>query len=162
VVLRRGSVRCDDEKQVLSGSHPVNVADLMSSKVVEARVTDTLRDGIWFMEQHGVRHLLVRDEDGALAGIVSDRDLRLIQASPVLQGAAQIARALDSLLLGQAMTGSSSLVSVSPNDDVTRAAGLLLDNWISALPVTNAGEVVGILSTTDVLRMVAGRCDPAM
>ena len=51
---------------------------------------------------------------------------------------------------------SSPVVSVTPDTPVQEAATQLLDNDISSLVVTDeANEIVGILTSTDFVRMIA-------
>lgn len=57
---------------------------------------------------------------------------------------------------------SSPVVSVSPETPVQEAATTLLDRDISSLVVTDAdNELVGILTTTDFVRMTADKADAA-
>jgi CBS domain-containing protein len=59
----------------------------------------------------------------------------------------KIARVRDAMTL--------SVVTLKPSDSVHEAAGLLADTGVSGAPVVEAGKVVGMLSETDVLRVVA-------
>jgi len=56
---------------------------------------------------------------------------------------------------------SRSLVTAEPDAPLEEAAKLLLDRHIHRVPVTRDGELVGILSSLDVVRLVAeGRLAP--
>lgn len=54
------------------------------------------------------------------------------------------------------MTGGD-LVTIEPNADLAVAADRMLDHFVSALPVMVASEIVGVVTTTDLLEVVAGR-----
>jgi acetoin utilization protein AcuB len=47
---------------------------------------------------------------------------------------------------------TTSVVVVSPRHDAKEAASLMLDHKIGALPVVDAGRLVGIITETDLLR----------
>ena len=77
-------------------------------------------------------------QDGALVGILTDRDIRRHV------GVEERTR------VGAAMTETP--MSVSPQTTVEEAVQLMLKHQISGLPVLENGKVVGILTTSDVLR----------
>jgi acetoin utilization protein AcuB len=128
----------------------------METNVVEAHPWDTLREGFRLMERHGVRHLVIRENDGRLSGILSDRDLRLCAPSQAWRGRSEAEFGLDSMRLEIAMI-DGPLVTIEPEADLAIAASQMLDHFVSALPVMVAGEVLGIVTTTDLLEILAGR-----
>jgi len=80
-------------------------------------------------------------EDGKLTGIVTDRDLRM---------------AVMETVSGQGLTVRSVMtpkpVTVTEDAQLREAAALLSKNKFNALPVLSAaGELAGVLTTTDVL-----------
>jgi acetoin utilization protein AcuB len=77
-------------------------------------------------------------QDGALVGILTDRDIRRHV------GVEERTR------VGAAMTETP--LSVSPQMPVEEAVQLMLKHQISGLPVVENGQVVGIITTSDVLR----------
>lgn len=94
----------------------------------------------WELLQRGhFRHLpIVRL--GRLVGIVSDRDLR-------------VARTLDEEPpVGK--LGRADVVTVTPATPVEEASRLLLQHKIGALPVVQDGELVGIVTESDLFRML--------
>ena len=89
------------------------------------------------MAAGGFRQLPVVD-NGALIGIVTDRDLRHHTGY------------LESTLVDAAMT--SCPVVISPADSVEVAAKLMIQHTIGAVPVVEHGRTVGIVSTSDLLK----------
>jgi CBS domain-containing protein len=85
------------------------------------------------MRELRVRHLLVCRADGALLGVVSDRDLRSVAAG----------------VAADCMT-TNPLV-VSPDTPLSPAVSLMLDRRISCLPVVAEGRLRGVLTFTDVV-----------
>jgi acetoin utilization protein AcuB len=130
------------------------VRDYMTTDVVCANLRDGLRQTYDRMLERGIRHLPVVDEAEKLIGIVSDRDLR----RPKSVDEANVAHyfALDnSTKVEEAMSGN--LMLVAPDDPVERALDLLLDGRHGALPVVEGEELVGILTTIDLLRALRKR-----
>jgi acetoin utilization protein AcuB len=123
----------------------------LDTPVVEARRT---------MVDRRIRHLLVTD-GGRLAGIVTDRDIRLNLPSPATSLSVwEINYLLGRMTVGSIMT--STVITVEPGRDAVAAARLMLDHKIGALPVVDAGTVVGILTETDILRAFATMAAPAL
>jgi acetoin utilization protein AcuB len=125
------------------------VQDIMQPKVVIVGPRTTLPEALRLVQQRGIRHLPVVD-DGRLIGIVSDRDLKRAMAS----SASTLERhelnyLLDRLTLEEIMT--RTVITIAPMFPVEEAARVMVKERISALPVTEAGRLVGILTETDVL-----------
>lgn len=96
---------------------------------------DTLQRAQDLMREHCVRHLPVL-RGTRLAGVLSDRDLRRgLQATKCVQ---------DIMTLNP--------ISISPDAAVDEAAAIMDARRVSSLPVVSNNRVVGILTTTDVLR----------
>lgn len=132
----------------------LRVRDLMTEDVVLVRPetdTETARD---LMAEHGLRHLIVVDDEGDLVGIVSHRDLlrnALIERTDVpLYVERELLRrtpARDVMI--------SPVRTVDPQQDVAEAAQTLFDEKIGCLPVVEGGRVVGILTESDFARWFA-------
>lgn len=89
------------------------------------------------MDAEGIRHIPVVD-DGRLVGIITDRDLQRHWGY------------LDSTLINVAM--ATDPVTVTPHATVEDAARILIQHRVRALPVVDQGRLVGILTTTDLLK----------
>lgn len=77
-------------------------------------------------------------DGGLLVGILSDRDLRRYEGR------------LKHVTVAEAMTEKP--LTLSPDDTLERAAELMMRNKISGLPIVLGLRLVGILTTTDVMR----------
>lgn len=138
--------------QAKKATNGIRVRDRMSVDVVYTEPNLTLEDALRTMEARRVHHLVVRTL-GRVAGIVSDRDVRLITTST--EQACAPAAALRAMLTSEAM--NRSVVSVGPDATVADAAALMLDHHVDALLVVENGAAIGLISELDLLEFSAGR-----
>ncbi len=146
------------------------VADIMTNKVLtvsrESRVDEAYRT----MRDRHIRHLPVVDSSGALAGMVSDRDIRQIlipmaadQASslpteeagpaPKSPKERQWSFQPTTVTVGEIMI--ENVFTVPPKTDVADAASLIYFQKIGSLPVVDdQGQMVGILTGKDLLGLL--------
>ena len=125
-----------------SGSSvPNRVRDVMTTQVTTVAPETLVAEAIQLFGECNIRHLLVTDQEGRLAGVFSDRDaLR------------QMARGCDPFATRVAALMHQEPVSVTVDTTVQDAIELLSFHRINCLPVIDADRRVrGILTTTDLL-----------
>jgi acetoin utilization protein AcuB len=128
----------------------MKIRDLMTEKPITVDLGTPVLEARQIMLGKRIRHLLVTDGP-KLAGMVTDRDIRLNLPSPATSLSVwEINYLLARLTVESVMT--KALVTVSPGWDPRDAAVLMLDHRIGALPVVDNGELVGIITETDLLR----------
>lgn len=132
----------------------LRVRDLMTADVFTVRPDDpltTLRD---LMDDKHIRHVPVVDEDGSLAGLVSERDLlrRASGADTDLPLSVQ-ADVFAAVRVRDIMTWD--IETVEAETDAGSAAQIMLENKYGCLPVTDGDTLVGILTEADFVRFVA-------
>jgi CBS domain-containing protein len=129
----------------------MRVRDLMEHEVVTLGADDTLGLADDIMRLGRIRHIPVVSADGALVGILSQRDLFRAALSSVLGGDVRAQRDwLGSVRVRDVMTPAP--VTVPPEAPVRRAVELMVGRRIGCLPVVDATRLVGLLSETDCLR----------
>ena len=130
----------------------MTVAEIMTPDPYAVSVTTSLRAVLRALAEADVRHLPVVDE-GALVGIVSDRDLRAVDAVS-LEAADKPEAARQALAQPVSSVMSSDVVSVNPESDVADVIDLMIEHRIGAVPVVEAdsSKLVGIVSYVDALR----------
>jgi CBS domain-containing protein len=111
----------------------------MTKEVVTLSPKATLREAAEQMKSHDVGTVIVVDEK-QVSGIITDRDI-------VVRG---IADGKDPSKVSISDVYSSDLTTVSPNDDVEKAVGLMREKALRRLPVVEEdGKPVGIVSLGD-------------
>jgi CBS domain-containing membrane protein len=134
----------------------VFVRDVMTRDVVTLERNDKLLVADDLMRLGRIRHLPVVDEDGRLAGIVSQRDLfhsGLIKA--LGYGSHAQRQALDMVVVKEAMR--SEVVTTTPDAPLRDAARLMLERKIGCLVVLDGQQIAGILTESDFVKLAAGR-----
>jgi CBS domain-containing protein len=135
------------------------VKDRMSKNPITVMPDDDLKQAVWKMEHGHFRHLPVIDDKGKLIGILSDRDVRLIQPSSLPNAKEDTAVQPRSIAVHQAAVFDP--VSVKPETTVKQAAETMLRWHVGGLPVVDSvDKLVGIITYTDILREFIGREDP--
>ncbi len=124
----------------------VRVVQLLESKVstkVEGiHPESTLRQAAKVLLDLKLGALVVTDETSALVGIISERDLLPVVASCDPKAA--------DALVSEVMT--RSVISCSPEDEVTYLLHLMNENAIRHIPVLEKGKLVGILSIRELTK----------
>ena len=134
----------------------LTVRDVMSQDVQSVERNQKLTSVDDIMRLGRIRHVLVVDEDGELAGVVSQRDLfhsGLLKA--LGYGTRAKDHALDTLLVKEAM--NTEPVTTTPGTSLQDAARLMAERKIGCLPVMEAGRVIGILTEGDFVLLAAGQ-----
>lgn len=136
------------------------VRDVMTTKVIWVKQDTPFAAIAAALHRHRVSAFPVLDEDGRVAGVVSESDLLTklalgggeepmpgVITGILHQHQMEKARAVTA---GDLMT--SPAATVSPDDTVEQAARLMYQRRIKRLPVVDAGShLVGIVSRADVL-----------
>lgn len=123
------------------------VQDVLKSKtggVIVIREDATVAEAVGLLVAHNIGSLPVLDAAGALVGIFSERDL--------LRGVHSARASYLDQPIAQAMTPDPH--TCSPSDNVHDAMGKMSGVKVGQLPVVAEGEVVGLLSSGDVVRFL--------
>jgi acetoin utilization protein AcuB len=133
------------------------VRDWMTGNLVTLSPEASAAEALTLCRERRIRHIPILEER-RLVGIVSDRDLR--DASPAL-GDPERARTLRKIRVGDVMT--REVITVDPQDSIENAAQQMYELKIESLPVVAEEELLGIVTSSDVMRalvMLAGLPEP--
>jgi CBS domain-containing protein len=128
------------------------VTEIMMGSPVTLKPEDTLDLANDVISLGRIRHIPVVDA-GRLVGLLSDRDLMGAAANHVF-GLKQKSKSalLKSVLIRDVM--KKRVVTVAPETSIKDAAHLMADKKIGCVPVVSDGAIVGLVTTTDILRYV--------
>ncbi len=129
------------------------VRDWMTPNPITISPRTTLPEAHQIMKEKRIRRLPVVDENGHLVGIVTLGDVR--EASPSDATSLSIFELnylLARLTVDKIMT--RKVITVTPDTPIYEAARLMLEHKIGGLPVVEDGRVVGIITESDIFKMV--------
>lgn len=125
------------------------VRDSMTREVVVVGPETTAAEALALCRGNRIRHLPVV-EGGRLVGLISDRDLR--SATPAL-GDPDRAAALRRIRVVDEMV--RDVATAYPEDPIEDAAMAMYERKIGCLPVVDGEDLVGIITSSDVMRALA-------
>lgn len=137
----------------------MTVKRYMTVEPVTVKPNDSVWHALKMLRSHQIRHLPVI-EGRRLVGIISDRDFRLVLPSSLAMPEEQ-ERFQDwgaQVKVGEIMT--RKVFAVTPETPTDKAARLMVEHRIGCLPVVRGSTLVGIVTTIDLLRAVAGGDQP--
>lgn len=123
----------------------MTVAAILAEKgsdVITAKRTDNVTHIIHLLAKHKIGSIVVVNDDGAICGIVSERDI-------VRDIAVTGALALDAEV-SECMT--ESVISCSSHDTITRVMEIMTENRFRHMPIIENGKLLGLVSIGDVVK----------
>lgn len=130
---------------------PLRADDVMTSPVVTVPTDTPIAPAAALLAAHGFTAAPVVDADGRLLGLVTEADLVRDRFGP----AGREPRVVDEVM-------SRTPLAMRPEDELTDVVSLMLDSHVRSVPIVDDGDLVGIVTRRDVLRVVArGERGPA-
>jgi CBS domain-containing protein len=129
----------------------MKVAELMHQTVVTVRLETSVKDAVVMLADDHISALPVTDSAGHMVGVVSASDILSAEAEA---GDDQAREALFAETFVRDIMTARPL-TVSPETDVREAAQQMLYADVHRLFVTEGNQVVGVISTSDIVRAVA-------
>ncbi|MCC4771969.1 CBS domain-containing protein [Methanosarcina sp. DH2] len=142
---------------------------LMTEDIISVHRHHTINHVIDEMNKNEIERVVVKDDTGKPVGIISSRSLALNlltdnegklstksikmtrRSSP---GGQKTYRYVKEVPLTAEDIMVSPIVSIDINEKISSAAKQLIEEGITALPVSEGEEIVGILSRTDIMKAV--------
>ena len=118
------------------------IREIMHPNPITIDVKTKLNDAYKIMQEKGIRHLPVT-ESGKLAGIVTDRDLRLATSKLAVHPFdpdVQVNKIM-----------SHPVECTNPNDPIEIATQLMRKLKIGCMPVLEGNKIIGIITAADIL-----------
>ncbi len=129
------------------------IGRIMHTDLITVSLSTSLAHARELTEKHSIDHLLVIDDKKKLAGIISDRDLQRYWASPATTlSTHELSYLLEKVTVDMIMI--RSVVTISTSTTIERAAYIMQQHRINALPVMEDNELMGIITSTDVMNVL--------
>lgn len=120
----------------------MRLGEIMTRNVKTAAPGESADDAYRRMRLHRIRHLVVMDGK-RVVGILSERDLGGSRGAPVRAG-----RIVEELM-------ARDVATATPETTIRQTANMLRGRTIGCLPVMEDSKLVGIVTVTDLLDLVA-------
>jgi CBS domain-containing protein len=130
----------------------IPVSSIMSTQLVILNTADSLEKAEHLFKKHKIRHIPVIEGQRKIVGMLSLTDLLRISFA---DGAYEDEDDIESVVyemftLTQVM--AKKIKSVSPQTSIKEVAELLAAREFHAVPVVDNGDLVGIVTTTDLIK----------
>jgi acetoin utilization protein AcuB len=128
------------------------VGERMTRDPVVIRDDTSIQGALKIMRDNKVRRLPVLNDKGALVGIVSERDLLFASPSPATSlSIYELHYLMSRIKVADVMT--TEVITVTEDTSLEEAARIMVGNKIGGLPVERKGELVGIITETDLFKI---------
>lgn len=134
------------------------VQQLMQTQIHTVGRNDPLTRVDELMQKYDIRHVPVLDDYGHACGMISQRD---IFRGAILRALGYGQRAENMMLEGTLAKEvmSNELLSCTADTGVAAAAAMMLEHKVGALAVVDGKRLAGLITESDLLRVVAGRVE---
>jgi CBS domain-containing protein len=136
------------------------IRDLMSTPAVTVTAETPIGKALRILDDRKITAMPVVDKSGVLAGIVSEADL--VQDSALLNDRVPVAAVrttADTPPRRVADVMSYLVATVDAGDDLEVAIDVMWSTMVKSVPVLDKGRVVGMISRSDIVHLLAGRDD---
>lgn len=122
----------------------MNLGELVKKKgadVITVKAKNTVETALVTMNEKHIGALMVLDDDGEIAGIISERDLLMV-----------CHKCGEVKYVHEAMTPKDKLKTLGPKNSIQEAMKVLTTNKIRHLPILEDGKLIGIVSIGDTVK----------
>lgn len=131
----------------------VKVREWMSSPVETIHLDTPISDAHQLMKEKSIRRLPVVDKHDKLVGIITIGDVREASPSDATTLSIWELNYLWAKLKAEKVMTHNPL-TISPDAPIIDAAEIMFDKKVSGIPVVENGKLVGIITESDVFRML--------
>lgn len=126
------------------------ISTIMTQNVLTIKKDSGLKTALDIIKKHHVRHLPVVDEN-SVVGIISSSDLNRLTFSNLFEDeSGQDEAILEMLSIDQVMSEKPTIVSSETS--IEEVGSIFINQSFHSLPVVENGKLVGIVTTTDVIK----------
>jgi acetoin utilization protein AcuB len=130
------------------------VRERMTPNPITIHADASFDEALRLIREKKIRHLPVVDKQGNLVGIIVEKDLLHASPSPATTlSAFEIPYLLARLHVKEIM--QKRVITVEEDCPLEEAARIMVDQKIGSLPVMRGAQLVGIITETDIFRVMA-------
>lgn len=127
------------------------ISMIMTSPVVTLKKNDNLEKAEKLFKKHHIRHIPVVTED-IVVGMLSYTDLLRLSFADVTDNVDEDADALVYNMFTIKQVMKKNIITVSSSNSIKEVAEILATKEFHALPVVDNNKLVGIVTTTDLIK----------
>ena len=124
-------------------SNLILVQDIMTKAIISVNTETTVFQVAKMMEQGGIGAVLIK-KDGHLSGIITDRDY----ATKIVSHNLPSDTCVEEIM-------SSPLITINFDESISAAAQRMTNKKIRKLAVTDNGEIIGLVTSTDLVTQLS-------
>ena len=128
----------------------VPVSSIMTKNVVKLNLSDDLSKAEILFKKHHIRHIPVVNGN-VIIGMLSYTDLLRISFADAIEDEDDVDTTVYNMFTVEQVM-AKKLVSISPETTIKEAAQILASKEFHALPVCEGDLLVGIITTTDLIK----------
>jgi len=117
------------------------IKEIMQKNVKTIRSDDNVMEAAKIMNQSRIGSLVAVDGKGKIEGILTERD--------IMRGVVAEGLIASDVKISEIMT--KKVIVISPDISLEEAADIMSEYKIKKLPVVEGGQLVGIVTTTDLI-----------
>ena len=129
----------------------MTISTIMTKNVVKLNISDTLTKAETLFKKHHIRHIPVV-KDKTILGMLSYTDVLRISFADELDDEENSIDITVYNMFSVEQVMTKNLTTISPETTIKEAAEIISKNEFHALPVLENGLLVGIITTTDLIR----------
>lgn len=129
----------------------VSVSTIMTQNVIKLNITDDLTKAESLFKKNKIRHIPVVNGN-KIIGMLSYTDLLRISFVDAIDDDEEVIDATVYNMFTVEQVMAKNLITISPNATIKEAAEILSNKEFHALPICEGDLLVGIVTTTDLIK----------
>ncbi len=129
----------------------VPVSSIMTKNVIKLHLSDDLTKAESLFKHHKIRHIPVVNGN-IIIGMLSYTDLLRISFADAVDDEAEYVDTMVYNMFTVEQVMAKKLITISPDTTIKETAEILSKNEFHALPVCQGDLLVGIITTTDLIK----------
>lgn len=129
----------------------VPVSEIMTKNIIKLNLSDELTKAEELFKKHKIRHIPVVS-DNKIVGMLSYTDLLRVSYADAVKEEAENVESIVFNMFTVRQVMAKEIIVISPTTTIKETAEILSKNEFHALPVCEDEVLVGIVTTTDLIK----------